>query len=112
MTDEAERWFLALDARDRRRMVAAIEVLEFAGPALGRPLADSVNGSRHGNMKELRSVGGHLRALFVFDPRRTAIVLLGGDKTGNWTGWYQSSVPRADALYDKYLRELEEEGLI
>ena len=73
---------------------------------------DSITGSRHSNMKELRSFGGHLRALFAFDPRRTAIVLLGGDKRGDGRGWYERSVPRADDLYDAYLDELRREGLI
>jgi len=63
-------------------------------------------------MKELRSFGGHLRALFVFDPRRAAIVLLGGDKCGDWSGWYERNVSRADDLYDDYLIELRKEGLI
>lgn len=112
LTNEAKRWFLSLDEDERLSIGEAIDALELAGPALGRPLAESVKGSRHRNMKELRSVGGHLRALFVFDPRRTAIVLLGGDKAGTWNRWYRSNVPRADALYDEYLRELEEEGLI
>ena len=66
---------------------------------------DTIRGSRHANMKELRSVGGNLRALFAFDPRRQAIILLGGDKTGNWRGWYEQNIPRADDLYDDYLKE-------
>lgn len=64
-------------------------------------------------MKELRaSKGGALRVLFMFDPRRQVILLLGGDKTGNWAGWYETAVPLADDLYDTYLDELTEEGLI
>lgn len=64
-------------------------------------------------MKELRAAkGGALRVLFCFDPRRQAILLLGGDKTGAWSEWYEWAVPLADDLYDEYLRELEEEGLI
>jgi len=54
----------------------------------------------------------HLRALFCFDPRRSAIVLLGGDKSGDWTGWYERNVPVADDLDDEYLAELEAEGLL
>jgi hypothetical protein len=60
----------------------------------------------------LRSVGGNLRALFCFDPRRTAIVLLGGDKTNHWAEWYDENIPIADDLYDVYLTELKEEGLL
>jgi hypothetical protein len=62
-------------------------------------------------MKELRvSRGGTLRILFIFDPLRQALLLLGGDKTGNWNDWYQDAVPRADALYEEYLTELRSEG--
>jgi hypothetical protein len=112
MTEQAEAWFLGLDQRDRRRVAEAVDALVVRGSSLGRPIVDRVKGSRHPNMKELRSVGGHLRALFVFDPRRTAIVLLGGDKAGDWTGWYERNVPLADDLYDTYLIEIEREGLI
>ena len=63
-------------------------------------------------MKELRSVGGNLRALFFFDPRRAAIVLLGGDKTNDWGGWYERNIPLADDLYDEYLDDIRKEGLI
>ena len=64
-------------------------------------------------MKELRTAkGGALRLLFCFDPRRQAILLLGGDKTGAWNEWYEWAVPLADDLYDEYLHELEKEGLI
>jgi hypothetical protein len=63
-------------------------------------------------MKELRSVGGNLRALFCFGPRRTAIALLGGDKTNDWAGWYVRNIPLADELYDEYLDEIRKEGLI
>ena len=64
-------------------------------------------------MKELIcNSEGALRVLFVFDPRRTAILLIGGDKTGSWDRWYDRTVPIADDLYDEYLRELKNEGLI
>ena len=64
-------------------------------------------------MKELRATqGGALRVLFTFDPRRQVILLLGGDKSGAWREWYEWAVPLADDLYDEYLRELREEGLI
>ncbi len=63
-------------------------------------------------MRELRIQyrGAPLRVLYAFDPRRTAILLLGGEKTGD-DRWYDRFVPRADALYDEHLRQLEEEGL-
>ena len=68
-------------------------------------------GSRHQNMKELRiSKEGARRVLFIFDPLRQAVLLTGGDKTGEWSEWYQRAIPQADELYDTYLRELREEG--
>ncbi len=61
-------------------------------------------------MKELRAAkGGALRVLFSFDPRRQATLLLGGDKTGEWYEW---AVPLAGDLYDEYLTELKDQGLI
>jgi len=85
-----------------------MDLLATYGPALGRPAVDTIKGSRHPNMKELRSFGGHLRALFAFDPLRRAIVLLGGDKAGDWSAWYERNVPHADDLYDEYLDYLKE----
>ena len=106
LTTQAEEWYMALDADDADRIAAAIDELERRGPSLGRPFVDSIKGSRHHNMKELRSIGGHLRALFAFDQRRHAIVLVGGDKTNDWRGWYERNIPLADRLYDEHLRSL------
>ena len=61
-------------------------------------------------MKELRPRGGQLRVLFAFDPRRTAILLVGGDKTNEWSAWYERAIPEADRLYDEHLAERREEG--
>jgi len=71
----------------------AIDLLELEGPALGRPTVDKVNGSKFHKMKELRPAGRSIRVLFIFDPRRQAILLLGGDKSGNWKSWFPKSVP-------------------
>jgi hypothetical protein len=105
---EAEAWFSSLSDAEWVSMVAVIDLLEQEGPSLGRPAVDTIKGSRHANMKELRSAGGHLRALFAFDPRRQAIVLLGGDKAGDWSGWYERNIPIADGLFDDYLAFLRE----
>lgn len=72
------------------------------GQRSGARQVDRISGSRHQNMKELRY--RTLRALFIIDPARRAIVLLGGDKRGDWTGWYERTIPQADELYDNYLR--------
>lgn len=61
-------------------------------------------------MKELRPRGGHMRVLFAFDPRRTALLLLGGDKSGRWHTWYAEAIPQADQLYDEHLEALRREG--
>lgn len=109
-TPEAERWLRRLGTRDANRVALAIEQLRIDGPNLGRPRVDSIRGSRHHNMKELRSVGGHLRALFAFDPRQRAVILLGGDKTSDWKGWYERNIPVADKLYERHLRSIGKEA--
>jgi hypothetical protein len=109
-TPEAERWYKRLSARDADRIAAAIDKLQEVGPGLGRPHVDSVKGSRVHNMKELRSSGGHLRALFAFGPDRRAIVLMGGDKSNNWQGWYKLNVKFAERLYERHLREIGKAG--
>jgi hypothetical protein len=63
-------------------------------------------------MKELRPPGKNIRILFTFDPRRTVILLIGGDKTNNWRIWYEDIIPIADDLYDRHLAEVREEGLL
>ena len=87
-----------------------VALLQQDGPTLGRPHADTIKGSRYVNMKELRvqHEGRPYRVLFAFDPRRTGMLLIGGDKTGNGR-WYEEFVPKADAIYTEHLRELERE---
>ena len=90
-------------------LLAAIRVLRDQGPILGRPLVDTINGSRHKNMKELRpgSRGrSEVRVLFAFDRARQAILLVGGDKSGNWSGWYDVNIPIADDRFDAHLKAL------
>lgn len=99
--------------RDSHRLVnQAILVLEHSGPAEGRPLVDSITASRLTNMKELRPPSGgrsEVRILFVFDPWRSAILLIAGDKSGQWRGWYREAIPEAERLYATYLKEREKE---
>jgi hypothetical protein len=97
-----------LNEGDQNHVDAAVEVLERIGPALGRPLVDTIATSRHQTMKELRPIGA-TRVLFAFDPRRAAILLIGGDKTGEWNRWYERMVPVADDLYDEHLSEIARE---
>lgn len=103
------QWLVSLDDDSRAQVVAAIELLQDQGPQLGRPIVDTVSSSRHRNMKELRpgsSGRSKLRVLFVFDPERSAIMLIAGDKAGDWTRWYKTNIPLADDLFDEHLRRL------
>ena len=98
-------WVDGLPQRDAEALLAAIRVLREAGPSLGRPLVDSVAGSRHRNMKELRpgsSGRTEIRVLFAFDRTRHAILLVGGDKSGNWRRWYEQNIPLADQRFDEH----------
>jgi len=108
-TDEFESWWNALSEQEQEEIDRKVHLLEECGPTLPRPHANVIAQSRHSNMKELRGKieERQLRVLFAFDPRRTAILLIGGDKTGD-SGWYDRYVPIADDLLDKHLRELEE----
>lgn len=104
-------WLDALDDDSYDQVVAALELLAEHGPHLGRPLVDTVATSRHRNMKELRpgSKGrSELRLLFAFDPQRSAIFLVAGDKAGNWKRWYRDNIPIADDLLDYHLSKDKE----
>jgi hypothetical protein len=63
-------------------------------------------------MKELRPLESHIRIFFAFDPRRTAILLIGGDKTGEWKAFYKEKGPVADKLYEEHLKALKKEGVL
>ncbi len=106
-TDEFEIWWNSLSEDEQVEISAKAELLEEHGPTLRRPHADVIITSRHANMKELRAKvqERHLRVLYAFDPRRTALLLLGGDKTGD-PRWYETFVPLADDLFDRHLKEL------
>lgn len=111
-TDEFGAWFDQGDDATQDAIVSAVDVLVAVGPGLGRPLVDGVKRSRHANMKELRPLRGNVRVLFAFDPRRMAILLIGGDKTNRWHAWYDEMIPVADQLYDEHLQTLREEGVL
>ncbi len=109
-TDEFEDWWNELTIDEQDSVESCIPFLNRYGPSLGRPLVDTVRGSCHPHMKELRPPATNIRILFAFDPRRIAILLIGGDKTNRWQEWYDETIPIADALYDDYLEELHREG--
>ena len=111
VTDQFLGWYRGgLTHAELVAIDAAVGMLEHQGPALDRPLVDHITSSRHQRMKELRPLGTDIRILFCFDPRRTAILLLGGDKAEAWEAWYVQNVRIADALYDEHVKELRKEG--
>jgi len=107
-TDEFEAWWNGLDEEEQDSVAYSVSLLEERGPALRRPHVGTLMGSRYANMKELRVQhhGRPYRILFVFDPRRVALLLLGGDKTGK-NRWTADAIARADGLYTAHLAELE-----
>ena len=111
-TDEFNQWFAALSAAERISVARKVDLLEEVGPLLGRPDVDTIKGSRFPNMKELRIQhrGKPYRVLFVFDPRQTGILLVGGRKGPKH--WYRAHIALADEIYATYLKELKDEGAI
>ena len=108
VTDEFLGWFRTMDAPSRELITVAIDRLAQVGPRLGRPLVDRIEGSQLHNLKELRpgsSGRSEVRILFVFDPWREAVLLTGGDKSGNWSRWYGEAIAEAERLYAVYLSE-------
>lgn len=112
-TDEFEQWWESLTEEEQVDINAKVILLEQFGPTLPRPHSDVIGCSKHSNMKELRiqHCGRPYRVLYAFDPRRCAILLIGGDKTGD-ERWYEKFVPIADRLYDEHLHTLRKDGLI
>jgi len=114
VTEEYATWFTALikeDLASAVQVAQAVAALREEGPALGRPLVDRIQGSKIHHLKELRpgSAGrSEIRVLFAFDPTRSALLLLGGDKAGNWQRWYRQNIPVAEQLYLEYTTEQQE----
>ena len=112
-TDDFQEWWDCLSEDEQDEVAVSVRhIIEF-GPALGFPHSSKVVTSRYPQMRELRtqSSGRPLRTLYAFDLRRTAVLLIGGDKTGN-DHWYASFVPIADRLFDEHLNELRMEGQV
>ncbi len=115
-TDEFGDWWSGLTEDEQVALAERVNQLQERGPDLRRPVVGEVKGSKNDpQMKELRASAGQadLRVLFIFDPTRTAILLLGGNKAEHgWNRWYRSAIRAADGLYDEHLFELRKEGLI
>ncbi|MGD9560781.1 MAG: type II toxin-antitoxin system RelE/ParE family toxin [Pyrinomonadaceae bacterium] len=112
-TDEFGEWWDTLDEWEQATVDAHVRMLEEFGVALVFPYSSDIKGSAISRLRELRPQhkGNPLRVLYAFDPRRMAILLIGGDKTGN-DRWYDEFVPIAERLYRQHLEGLEKEGLI
>ena len=112
-TDEFEVWWNELGEAARESTASYVGLLEEFGPGLGFPHTSAIIGSRYSHMRELRiqHQGRPYRVMFAFDPRRCAILLIGGEKTGD-DRWYEKTIRIADALYEIHLIELQGEGLI
>jgi len=110
-TDTFGAWWGGLSAAEQESVAASVGLLERLGPELPYPHSSGIVGSRHGHLRELRVQhrGRPLRVLYAFDPRRTALLLVGGDKSGN-DRWYDEFVPVADRVYDEHLAALKKEG--
>ena len=112
-TNELGEWWEDLTEAEQESIAAVVGLLEEKGPNLGFPHTSGINGSKHPHMRELRvqHEGRPYRILYAFDPRRCAILLIGGDKTGDHR-WYEVYVPIADKLYDTHIETLRKEGQI
>jgi hypothetical protein len=114
VTDEYAAWFTALIKQDldsATQVAQAVAALREEGPTLGRPLVDRLKATKIHHLKELRpgSKGrSEIRIIFAFDPTRSALLLLGGDKAGNWARWYRDNIPLAEELYLHYTADEEE----
>lgn len=109
-TDEFESWWDGLDGDEQESVARLVRLLEERGPTLPYPYSSGVEASRYNHMRELRiqHQGRPYRVLYAFDPRSAALLLLGGDKTGQ-DRWYEEYVPHADRLYEAHLKTLERE---
>jgi hypothetical protein len=112
-TDEFKDWWDRLTAEEQESVRAYVKLLEDFGVALKHPYSSGVATSKHSHMRELRvqHAGRPYRVLYAFDPRRTALLLIGGDKTGNQR-WYEVFVPIADQIYDRHIEQIESEGAL
>ena len=112
-TDEFAQWYGGLSEAQQDDVTATGLLLMEHGPQLSFPFSSGIASSKHAHLRELRvqSGGRPLRVFYAFDPRRSAILLIGGDKTGDGR-FYVRMVPIAEALYDTYISEIRKEGLI
>lgn len=106
-SDEFVAWYEGLNDAEVESVNFSVDLLERAGPVLGRPHVDTLKGSSIPNLKELRvqHEGRPIRILFAFDTRRVGYLILGGDKTGR-DDWYETFIPEAEKIYERHLAEI------
>ena len=106
-TDQFEEWWETLTEGEQEDVAAVVGLLEIKGPFLPFPYSSDIEGSKFGQMRELRiqHKGEPYRVLYAFDPRRVALLLIGGCKTGD-DRWYEKYVPIADKLFTDHLKSL------
>jgi len=112
IAEEFEPEFFALQPEVQDAILTMTRLLRQFGPQLGRPQADTLNGSRHANMKEMRlgAAGGEWRVAFAFDPVRRAMLLVAGDKSGgSGRRFYRELIRKADGRFDRHLARLADE---
>jgi hypothetical protein len=109
VSDEFKAWYEDLSEPEQNSVERVVLMLMEAGPALGYPQSTGVKDSKFSHMRELRiqHEGRPYRVLFAFDLTRTAILLVGGDKTGD-DRWYEKMVPKADAIYAEHLKTIKQ----
>lgn len=109
-TDEFEDWWNYLNESEQIEIASVVGLLEQCGPNLRYPFSSGIEGSKLSHLRELRiqHSGEPYRVLYAFDPRRCAILLIGGNKTGG-NRWYEKNIPRAERLYQEHLGLLEQE---
>ena len=110
-TNEFESWWDGLNEGEQDAVARGVRLLEECGPTLQFPYSSGVEGSKYGRMRELRIQhnGRPYRVLYAFDPRGVALLLVGGDKTGN-DRWYEQYVPTADRIYEAHVRDMKKRG--
>jgi hypothetical protein len=109
-TAELEQWIEGLSHREQKVVLQVVKILEQMGVALGEPYSSALKGAKH-SLRELRPKrgGSPLRIIYAFDPKREALLLLGGDK-GADKRFYERAIPKAERLWEAHLARLEKDG--
>lgn len=108
MSEQVAEFLEAQPLEVQERIDMVLTVLSAEGPSLGRPLADSISNSKIRNLKELRitsSSNSAIRILYCFTKSRIALLLVAGDKSGQWSTWYQDAIEEAEETYERFTKD-------